>query len=199
METIIVFFRDTLDGTLYIVVSIVCFILILICIWQLIMRSKNKKIADEAFSASHVVIINDRGEKETIEIASSAVSSATSSLPNINTQVHDILDIGAVNNVVSTVPQVKNNKQVVMINPLEVASVSSTMNIIGATSAQQEVLKSDTSVTGAVYDSTNGQSSVVTASVNSQDARMLSEDGNIALSQSGDSGSSAPNNKNFTN
>lgn len=199
MESIIVFFRDMLDGTLYIVVSIVCFILILICIWQLIRRSKEKKIAEEVFSASHVVIINGKGEKETVEIASSADSSVASSFPNINTDVHDIPVIGAVNNVGSAVPQVNNNKQVVMINPLEVASVSSTMNIIGATSAQQEGLKDNTSVTGGVYDSTNAQSSVATVSVDSQAIGTLGEDGNMALSQSAGSGSSATNNQNFTN
>ena len=98
-------------------------------------------------------------------------------------------------------PQVKHNKQAVMINPLEVASVSSTINIICATSAQQEALKGDTSVTGSVYGTTNNHPSMATASVNSQDVEALSQNNNLGFSQNGDSSSglSTPNNQNFTN
>lgn len=141
MEAIIVFLRDTLDGLTYVLVSVVCFILIIFCIWQLILRSKKKRAAHDEFLASNVVIINDKGQHETIKIVPSVAKSSISTTVNSESRS------------VTTLPQNNNVKPVVMINPLEVAAVSSTMNIIASgsslnTSKEDKVGNSTNSVQG---------------------------------------------------
>ena len=144
MEAVIVFFRDILSGTLYIVVSIVCFILILICLLLLIKRSKRLRVKVEEYEQSHIVIINAKGEEETIEIGKSSANfnlssngvanmSATASINGVPKSV--VSNNSMVN---STVPPV--SKPVVTINPLEVASVSSTMNLIGSSNVQKNAV-----------------------------------------------------------
>lgn len=145
MEAIIVFFRDTLSGTLYTVVSIVCSIFILICLFLLFKRNRKLKEKAEEYEQSHIVIINAKGEEETVEIAKSSTTnassstsgvanmSATASLNNVPKSV-----VTSSSSVNSTIPP--SSKSVVTINPLEVASISSTMNVIGATSAQKAAL-----------------------------------------------------------
>lgn len=143
MEAIIVFLRDTLDGLTYVLVSVVCFILIIFCIWQLILRSKKKRAAHDEFLASNVVIINDKGQHETIKIVPSVAKSSISTTVNSESSVSSV----------TTLPQNNNVKPVVMINPLEVAAVSSTMNIIASgsslnTSKEDKVGNSTNSVQG---------------------------------------------------
>lgn len=143
MEAIIVFLRDTLDGLTYVLVSVVCFILIIFCIWQLILRSKKKRAANDEFLASHVVIINDKGQQEAIKIVPSVPKSSTSTTVNSKSSVSNV----------TTLPQSNNVKPVVMINPSEVAAVSSTMNIIASSSLlsaskEDEVANSTSSVQG---------------------------------------------------
>lgn len=141
MEAIVMFLRDTLDGLTYVLVSVVCFILIIFCIWQLILRSKKKRAAHDEFLASNVVIINDKGQHETIKIVPSVAKSSISTTVNSESRS------------VTTLPQSNNVKPVVMINPLEVAAVSSTMNIIASgsslnTSKEDKVGNSTNSVQG---------------------------------------------------
>lgn len=178
METVIVFFRDTLSGTLYIAVSIVCFILICICLWQLVSRNKKAKIAEEQFAASHIVIINAKGEQETVEIGPSvSVTRGMSGLPDImssaTTSIHNVPAASAVPEIAypdGPIPKVPNNKPVVMINPLEVAAISSTMNVIGVTSAQKSALGSSNVeyVTSATFDPAKSQASTAGTVVSSQ-------------------------------
>lgn len=147
MEAIVTFFRDVLSGTLYVIVSIVCFILICICIWQLIRRNKKAKQVEEEFASSHVVMINANGEEETIEVSSSvSITQGSSFMPNIispTTSVQNVVtnsaDIGTTNSLGMSSDSF--NKPVAVINPAEVAAVSSTMNVIGVTSAQKSVLQ----------------------------------------------------------
>ena len=143
MEAIIVFLRDTLVGLTYVLVSVVCFILIIFCIWQLILRSKKKRAANDEFLASHVVIINDKGQQEAIKIVPSVPKSITSTTVDSKSSVSNV----------TTLPQSNNVKPVVMINPSEVAAVSSTMNIIASSSLlsaskEDEVANSTSSVQG---------------------------------------------------
>ena len=56
MDIIIRFFRDVLDGPLYIVVAIICIILICSCIGYLAETSLNKKKAKEEYEQSHATI-----------------------------------------------------------------------------------------------------------------------------------------------
>lgn len=143
MEAIIVFLRDTLVGLTYVLVSVVCFILIIFCIWQLILRSKKKRAANDEFLVSHVVIINDKGQQEAIKIVPSVPKSITSTTVDSKSSVSNV----------TTLPQSNNVKPVVMINPSEVAAVSSTMNIIASSSLlsaskEDEVANSTSSVQG---------------------------------------------------
>lgn len=160
MEAIIVFFRDTLSGTLYVVVSVVCSILILVCIWQLIKRNKKVKVAEEEFASSHIVMINAKGEEETVELTKPSltpkVDTTVSSVASMSAtaSLHNVPVSSAVMNIASKTPTgPSDNKPVVTINPLEVAAVSSTMNVIGATSAQKTAM--GTSNPESVSSSTN--------------------------------------------
>lgn len=218
METIIVFFRDTLSGTLYTVVSSVCFILICICIWQLFSRSRKTKVAEEKFAASHVVIINAKGEEETIEVSSSVpITKGMSLLPEImssaTTSPHNIPVTSAVPQIAypdAPVPKVPNNKPVVMINPLEVATISSTLNVVGATSAQKSTMNTSSHdfVTSSTYNAASVREKTAGTVVNSQVVSALVEGnrveflatGNVpGMSQNNNSSNGQVNNQNFTN
>lgn len=58
MDFIISFFRDTLDGPLYIIVSIICGILICSCIGYLGEQYLKKKQAKKEFESTHVTVAN---------------------------------------------------------------------------------------------------------------------------------------------
>ena len=66
MDYIITFFRDILDGPLYIVVVIVCAILICSCIGYLGEQYLNKKKAKDEFEATHAEVAPDSSSNETL-------------------------------------------------------------------------------------------------------------------------------------
>ncbi len=170
MDTVIIFLRDTLSGTAYFIVSIICVILICICVWQLVQHNKKVKKTEEEFVASHVVLINDKGEEEIVEISSPTINiSQTSSIYNVQT-------IPVVNNTASDLPEVKelttSAKPVVMINPAEVAAISSTMNVIGSSSVKnvnsKENINNDTTNVVNTSQVVGNDASVNKASGNGQ-------------------------------
>ena len=59
MDFIITFFRDVLDGPLYIIVAIICGILICSCIGYLGEQYLNKKKEKEEYDSSHAAIATD--------------------------------------------------------------------------------------------------------------------------------------------
>lgn len=194
METIIVFLRDILSGTLYIVVSIVSFILILVCIFQLVRHAKKKKIAREEFEASHIVVINDKGEKKMVEFTptvtkplnTSVFSNPVSSPPSKTINSVPISSTNTNASVTGSKENMQPTKSVVMINPAEVALVSSTMNIIGATSAQREAMASQNMSKAGLGNMNNSFTNGETvSSEQSSSTANLSED--------------TLNNQNFTN
>ena len=79
MDFIISFFRDTLDGPLYIVVSIICGILICSCIGYLGEQYLKKKQAKKEFDSTHVAVSNTASGVSNVAVvnASSAVSTPT--------------------------------------------------------------------------------------------------------------------------
>lgn len=180
MEAIVIFFRDVLSGTVYIIVSIVCFILICICVWQLIRRNRKAKEVEEQFASSHVVMINDKGEEETVEVSSSVpitrgVSGVTSILSSATTSMNNVPVNSAVMNVANSsgVDASTSSKPVVMINPAEVAAISSTMNVVGVTSAQKMSLQSANVsnadyIISTPYDASKNQTNTSGTIVNSQ-------------------------------
>lgn len=210
METIIVFFRDTLSGTLYVVVSIVCSILICLSLFLLIFRHRKAKDAAEKYEASHIVIINAKGEEETIEITPSAsIQNGMSGLPAIvssaTTSVQNVPASSAVAAIAypdAPAPEVPNNKPVVMINPLEVAVISSSLNVSGVTSVQKSALgisNTDHVVAGA-YDPSKAQAGTAGTVVSSQVVSALvgsSEMENLSNTQANTQVQA--DNQNFTN
>lgn len=63
MDFIIGFFRDVLDGPLYIIVTIICIILICSCIGYLAEQSINKKKKKQEYDATHATVGNDANQQ----------------------------------------------------------------------------------------------------------------------------------------
>lgn len=158
LKNVLVFFRDTLSGTTYTVVSLVCFILICICIHYLKKKSLLEKKNEKEEISSRVVLVDPTGSNKRIEVAlnndNSSISNNNSNIPVVGaTDVTNVLvdnniysdNISQNTNVVpepvspATVSEEKGTKPV-LINPMEVANVSSTLNVIGATSEQKSAI-----------------------------------------------------------
>lgn len=164
LKNVLVFFRDTLSGTTYTVVSLVCFILICICIHYLKKKSLLEKKNEKEEISSRVVLVDPTGSNKRIEVAlnndNSSISNNNSNIPVVGaTDVTNVLvdnniysdNISQNTNVVpepvspAIVSEEKGTKPV-LINPMEVANVSSTLNVIGATSEQKsDILKNSLS------------------------------------------------------
>lgn len=158
LKNVLVFFRDTLSGTTYTVVSLVCFILICICIHYLKKKSLLEKKNEKEEISSRVVLVDPTGSNKRIEVAlnndNSNISNNNSNIPVVGaTDVTNVLvdnniysdNISQNTNVVpepvspAIVSEEKGTKPV-LINPMEVANVSSTLNVIGATSEQKSAI-----------------------------------------------------------
>lgn len=158
LKNVLVFFRDTLSGTTYTVVSLVCFILICICIHYLKKKSLLEKKNEKEEISSRVVLVDPTGSNKRIEVAlnndNSSISNNNSNIPVVGaTDVTNVLvdnniysdNISQNTNVVPepVSPAIVSEEKVtkpVLINPMEVANVSSTLNVIGATSEQKSVI-----------------------------------------------------------
>lgn len=158
LKNILVFFRDTLSGTTYTVVSLVCFILICICIHYLKKKSLLEKKNEKEEISSRVVLVDPTGSNKRIEVAlnndNSNISNNNSNIPVVGaTDVTNVLvdnniysdNISQNTNVVPepVSPAIVSEEKVtkpVLINPMEVANVSSTLNVIGATSEQKSAI-----------------------------------------------------------
>lgn len=66
MDFIITFFRDVLDGPLYIGITVICGILICSCIGYLGEQYLNKKKAKEEYDSTHTAIVNDGNVENTV-------------------------------------------------------------------------------------------------------------------------------------
>lgn len=152
LKNVLVFFRDTLSGTTYTVVSLVCFILICVCIHYLRKKSLLEKKSEKERAASRVVLVDPTGSNKRIEVALNT-NNVTGSVNNIPTSsAVDVTNVLSQNNIYSdnvsqttaasvnasstNVNEVKNVAPV-LINPMEVAQVSSTLNVIGAVNEQK--------------------------------------------------------------
>lgn len=158
LKNVLVFFRDTLSGTTYTVVSLVCFILICICIHYLKKKSLLEKKNEKEEISSRVVLVDPTGSNKRIEVAlnndNSNISNNNSNIPVVGaTDVTNVLvdnniysdNISQNTNVVPepVSPAIVSEEKVtkpVLINPMEVANVSSTLNVIGATSEQKSAI-----------------------------------------------------------
>lgn len=73
VDFVINFFRDTLDGTLYVIVSVLCGILICSCIGYLGEQYLKKKESEKQFNETHVVV-NDLNPTNNVATISSEVN-----------------------------------------------------------------------------------------------------------------------------
>lgn len=197
METIIVFFRDTLSGTLYAVVSIICVILICVCLWQLIRRNKKARMVADEYDASHMVVINEKGERETVEVKPSINLNPGIVSKSVSLNGASTINTSSASGTNMQVPKSTNSKPVVMINPLEVANISSTMNVVGVAGNQKNISDSS-NVTNS--DNVQAQTNLSGTIVNNQQVSGLSN--NSSISQNSGSSVNIPNsvnNQNFTN
>lgn len=179
MKNVLAFFRDTLNGPLYYGVSLVCFILICICIYILRRIDLKEKKAEKEAISSRVVLLDPSGSNQAVEVSLNAVEDVGSQVLTNVTNVLAAQDIysgsvsndtnasvvtdGVVDNVGSTdvltieTPMVQEEvleeepvkpKVPIMINPDEVAMVSSTLNVMG-TSEQMSAMSANSIDDGA--------------------------------------------------
>lgn len=159
MEAVLVFFRDVLDGPIYVVVFIVCLILIFVCISGIKKNIREVKEKKEKAMASKIILLDPTNGSKRVEIDINNTSCGIGreeSVPqsNLNNAFNSLTltamdavlpnNITQVNEMVSTpleeVPMGNNSpKKVVMIDPKDVALASSTVNVIGPTGSHQNM------------------------------------------------------------
>ena len=117
MEFIITFFRDILDGPIYIVVAIICVILICSCIGYLAETSLNKKKAKQEYDETHADLSANQ------EITTPVSDAIEQSIPSDISNEANNVQPGVVMNTVSSV---ENNNQ--SYNPTMVQNQVPTMS-----------------------------------------------------------------------
>ena len=151
MRSILAFFRDTLSGNIYTFVSFVCLFLILVCVYLLRKINAIEKEKEKKESASKVVIVDPSGSNKRVEvnIASSDVAtdipidsmaSVTSVLAAQDIYNSDDAVLASDTSTEDVIVEPKKENTPTLINPMEVAMVSSTLNVIGATSEQKSAI-----------------------------------------------------------
>ena len=151
MRSILAFFRDTLSGNIYTIVSLVCLFLILVCVHLLRKINAIEKEKEKKEAASKVVIVDPSGSNKRVEvnIASSDVAtdipidsmaSVTSVLAAQDIYNSDDAVLASDTSTEDVIVEPKKENTPTLINPMEVAMVSSTLNVIGATSEQKSAI-----------------------------------------------------------
>ena len=151
MRSILAFFRDTLSGNIYTIVSLVCLFLILVCVYLLKKINAIEKEKEKKEAASKVVIVDPSGSNKRVEvnIASSDVAtdipidsmaSVTSVLAAQDIYNSDDSVLASDTSTEDVIVEPKKENTPTLINPMEVAMVSSTLNVIGATSEQKSAI-----------------------------------------------------------
>ena len=105
MKNVLAFFRDTLNGPLYYGVSLVCFILICICIYILRRIDLKEKKAEKEAISSRVVLLDPSGSNQAVEVSLNAVEDAGGQVLTNVTNVLAAQDIysGSVSNDTNSV------------------------------------------------------------------------------------------------
>ncbi len=155
MRSILAFFRDTLSGNIYTIVSLVCLFLILVCVYLLRKINTIEKEKAKKEAASRVVIVDPSGSNKRVEvnIASSDVAtdipidsmaSVTNVLAAQDIYNSDDAVLASDTSTEDVIVEPKKDNTPTLINPMEVAMVSSTLNVIGATSEQKSAIAKNT-------------------------------------------------------
>lgn len=175
MRYVLIFFRDTLSGTTYFAVSLVCFILICFCIYFFKKVSLSEKKLLEKEMESKVVLVDSTGTNKNIEVSfadevdtgSQTITNVTSVLANQDIYANDAGEEVSVESS-EVVPDTEVleetvvEKAPVMINPDEVALVSSDMNVIGSSEKMASITGDGTVVSTVVSTGVNAGSPVTT-------------------------------------
>lgn len=164
MRYVLAFFRDTLNGTTYFIVSFVCFILICFCIYILRKISLSEKELLKKEIASRVVLVDSSsstGKKEVSfvdvgDTGTQTVTNVTSVLANQDIYSDSVADntLDTSNSVPVVSEEVEKKKTPIMINPDEVALISSDMNLIGS-SEKLATIKNSNSATTDIISNVN--------------------------------------------
>ncbi len=155
MRSILAFFRDTLSGNIYTIVSLVCFFLILVCVYLLRKINTIEKEKAKKETASKVVIVDPSKSNKRVEIniASGDVAtdipidsmaSVTSVLAAQDIYSSDDMVLASDTSNEDVIVEPKKENTPTFINPMEVAMVSSTLNVIGTTSEQKSAIAKNT-------------------------------------------------------
>lgn len=103
MDFVITFFRDILDGPLYIIVAIISGILICSCIGYLAERSINKKKEKQKYEQEHYDV-NQEEQTNSNRVENNAVQQNIS-----NNNINDVQDSVTVNANMNAIPQSISN------------------------------------------------------------------------------------------
>lgn len=103
MDFVITFFRDILDGPLYIIVAIISGILICSCIGYLAERSINKKKEKQKYEQEHYEV-NQEEQTNSNRVENNAVQQNIS-----NNNINDVQDSVTVNANMNAIPQSISN------------------------------------------------------------------------------------------
>lgn len=170
MRSILAFFRDTLSGTLYTIVSFVCLILIFVCVYFLKKINAIAKENAKKEAASKVVIVDPSGSNKRVEVSIStndvatdipidSMASVTSVLAAQDIYNSDAAILTNDTNGENVIVEPKKTNAPTLINPMEVAMVSSTLNVIGATSEQKSAIAKSTS--SAILDNNTQEKTII--------------------------------------
>ena len=151
MRSILAFFRDTLSGNIYTIVSLVCLFLILVCVYLLRKINAIEKEKEKKEAASKVVIVDPSGSNKRVEvniapsdvaadIPIDSMASVTSVLAAQDIYNNDDSVLASDTSTEDVIVEPKKENTPTLINPMEVAMVSSTLNVIGATSEQKSAI-----------------------------------------------------------
>jgi hypothetical protein len=155
LRSILAFFRDTLSGNIYTIVSLVCLFLILVCVYLLRKINTVEKEKAKKEAAFRVVIVDPSGSNKRVEIniASNDVAtdipidsmaSVTNVLAAQDIYNSDDAVLASDTSTEDVIVEPKKDNTPTLINPMEVAMVSSTLNVIGATSEQKSAIAKNT-------------------------------------------------------
>lgn len=118
MDLIIGFFRDVLDGPLYIIIAVICGILICSCIGYLAEQSLNKKKKEQEYNETHTTVVATETPPEQVV---NNTNYSNVAVPNTINQNSEIGVTQSVNNIPQqTVPTVNTQQQIEQTpNPIE--------------------------------------------------------------------------------
>ena len=102
MNLIIGFFRDVLDGPLYIIVTVICVILICSCIGYLAEQSLNKKKQKQEYEETHATVSSEETPQQ--QVNTQSVNQTTN-----NTNSTNVIDQNMINESAPTNQTLQNN------------------------------------------------------------------------------------------